>query len=194
MGESNSLFRIRIISFFILGFFLVLVVSLYFIQIVNGDDFSIKADKQYLRPSENIFDRGSIFFQDKNGINVSAATLKLGFILAINPKLIDSSKEQEIYEKLSKLVEINESDYFKKVAKKTDPYEEISQHLTSEVVQKITELKLIGVNVYKERWRFYPGNNLASNMIGFIGFQGNDLAGRYGIRKYFISQRQKCLC
>ena len=194
MGESNSLFRIRIISFFILGFFLVLVVSLYFIQIVNGDDFSIKADKQYLRPSENIFDRGSIFFQDKNGINVSAATLKLGFILAINPKLIDSSKEQEIYEKLSKLVEINESDYFKKVAKKTDPYEEISQHLTSEVVQKITELKLIGVNVYKERWRFYPGNNLASNMIGFIGFQGNDLAGRYGIESYYeniLSRKDK---
>ena len=71
MEESNSLFRIRVISFFILGFFLVLVISLYFIQIVNGDNYSIKADKQYLRPNENIFDRGSIFFQDKNRINVS---------------------------------------------------------------------------------------------------------------------------
>lgn len=185
MEESNSLFRIRAISFFILGFFLVLVISLYFIQIVNGDNYSIKADKQYLRLNENIFDRGSIFFQDKNGINVSAATLKMGFILAINPKLIDSSKEKEVYEKLSKIVKIDESNYFEKIAKKTDPYEEIGEHLTSKIAQKITELKLTGVNVYKERWRFYPGNSLASNVIGFIGFQGDELAGRYGIESYY---------
>ena len=109
----------------------------------------------------------------------------MGFVLAINPKLIDSSKEKEVYEKLSKIVKIDESNYFEKIAKKTDPYEEIGEHLTSKIAQKITELKLTGVNVYKERWRFYPGNSLASNVIGFIGFQGDELVGRYGIESYY---------
>ena len=59
----------------------------------------------------------------------------MGFVLAINPKLIDSSKEKEVYEKLSKIVKIDESNYFEKIAK-TDPYEEIGEHLTSKIAQK----------------------------------------------------------
>jgi len=183
MAESNSSSRIRTISFIILLVFIILIAKLYSIQIINGEDFSLSANKQYTNPSQNIFDRGAIFFQDKNGINISAATLKFGFFLTINPGLIDD--KEKTYKKLSEITEIDEKLFFEKANKKDDTYEEIKKRLTPEVAQKIIDLKLKGVNLYKERWRFYPGNELASNVIGFMGFQGDTFAGRYGIENYY---------
>lgn len=183
MERLNNFSRIKTLSFFIFLAFIILVTKLYSVQIIHGDDFSEKADRQYTRPNENLFDRGSIFFKDKNGILVSAATLKSGYILAIKPNLIKDP--EKVYEELSKLLEINKEDYLARVNKKDDPYEEIAQHLTQEVADRITKMKLDGVNVYKERWRFYPGNSLASNVVGFTAFQGDELAGRYGIENYY---------
>ncbi|MFA5838922.1 MAG: penicillin-binding protein 2 [Candidatus Paceibacterota bacterium] len=183
MERLNNFSRIKTLSFFIFLAFIILVTKLYSVQIIHGDDFAEKADRQYTRPNENLFDRGSIFFKDKNGILVSAATLKSGYILAIKPNLI--KEPEKVYEQLSKLVEIKKEDYFAKVDKKDDPYEEITEHLSQEVADRITKMEFEGVNVYKERWRFYPGNNLASNVVGFTAFQEDELAGRYGIENYY---------
>ena len=74
--------RVRIISSFIIIFALILTARLYFVQIVKGEELSLRADRQYVQPSWGLFDRGSIFFANRNG---RFATLKSGFNLAINP-------------------------------------------------------------------------------------------------------------
>ena len=43
------------------------------------------------------------------------------------------------------------------------------------------------INIFKEKWRFYPGSNLASHSLGFVGYKGNDLAGRYGLESEYNS-------
>jgi cell division protein FtsI/penicillin-binding protein 2 len=76
------------------GFFciaLVLIVKLYMVQIVHGEQLSLKAERQYVRPYATIFDRGSIFFSEKTGAQISAGTLKSGYTLAINPSAISDS-------------------------------------------------------------------------------------------------------
>ena len=86
--RSNLVVRIRLISAVVVLFAVLLVVRLYVIQIIHGEEFSIRADRQYVRPAHNLFDRGSVFFEDKEGRLVSAATLKTGFTVAINPSIL----------------------------------------------------------------------------------------------------------
>lgn len=176
-------FRIRIFSIAILGVAFIIVSKLYFLQIVKHDDFVLYADKQYSKPSNAIFNRGSIFFETKDRRLISAATLKTGFTVAINPKLL--SREEEVYAKLNAIIPLEKEDFFMKAMKKNDPYEEIAKRVKEEDGKKIEELKIPGVRLYKEQWRYYPGGREASQVLGFVAFKGDELAGRYGLERFY---------
>jgi stage V sporulation protein D (sporulation-specific penicillin-binding protein) len=178
--------RLRLFSILLILVALVLIGKLYFVQIVRGESFRDRAEHQYVAGA-NYFDRGSIFFTTKDGVTVPAASVKTGFILAINPQLLRrEGKVESTYEALRNLTPI-ERDVFLAKAERTDPYEEISRRLTAEVAEKIQDLKLPGVSVYKERWRVYPGETMAAHTVGFIGYKGDELGGRYGLERFYES-------
>ncbi len=140
-------------------FFFVLVSQLYLIQIVKGEDYKQKADNQYIKP-QYIFNRGNIYFEDKNGNRVSAGINHSGSQITINPKLIEDP--EGTYFKLSELVEIDKEDFLYRANKKDDSYEVIKRHIEDEKISKqIKDLKLKGVTVELDKWRFYPGGKLA---------------------------------
>jgi len=178
-------YRIRLFSFFIILFSLLLISRLYYLQIINGDKLAERADRQYVRPVNNIFDRGTIFFTSKDGTEVSAATVKEGFLIAVNPQKVTMSAE-EVCSKLKPIVEtINCADVVEKLAKKTDPYEELARQVDADKAKAIEDLAIEGLTLYKDRWRIYPGGNLASHVIGFLGYKGNDFGGRYGLEHQY---------
>ncbi|MBY0376919.1 penicillin-binding protein 2 [Patescibacteria group bacterium] len=177
--------RTRIISISILLFGLVLITRLFFVQIVHNQTYTEKADKQYATPSSDIFERGTIYFSDKEGALVSGAIQVAGFKLAINPTQIVNP--EKAWADLSEKIDINHDDFIKKASKANDPYEEIAHHLSQSEADKISALKIAGVYIYKEKWRFYPGDNLASQTMGFLGYKGDQLAGRYGLERQYQS-------
>ncbi|MDO8430655.1 MAG: hypothetical protein Q7S72_01525, partial [Candidatus Taylorbacteria bacterium] len=97
--------RIRIIVGCVIFCACIIIVKLAFIQIVEGDIYSARADKQYVRRIPSNFDRGSIFFTSKDGIKVAAATVKDGYNLSINPKLITDGTQA--YEALSQYLTLD---------------------------------------------------------------------------------------
>jgi len=175
--------RIKILSFCILVFSVILVAKLFLVQVVHQNSYSEKADHQYVTPSSNIFERGTVFFSRKDGQLVSAAMQTAGFKLAIKPSEI--SDAESAYLKLSEKIIIDHDDFLSKAEKKKDPYEEIINHLSKVDADAISAFKIPGVYIYKEKWRFYPGNNLASHTIGFLGYKGDELSGRYGIERQY---------
>lgn len=175
--------RIRFVSIIILTVAFVIVGKLYFLQIVKHDDFVLNADKQYSKPNNSIYNRGSIFFETKDKRLISAATIKSGFIVAINPKIL---KEPEVvYEKISAITPIDKEDFFSKASKISDPYEEIAKRVPEELGKQIEALKIPGVQIYKEQWRFYPGNSEAAQTLGFVAYKGDELSGRYGLERFY---------
>ncbi|MCC7160431.1 penicillin-binding protein 2 [Candidatus Nomurabacteria bacterium] len=181
--KSSFLPRSRIILFFVVIFALVLLSRLFFVQIVRGDLYSEIADRQYATPSSNIYERGTIYFEQKDGALVSAATQTSGFKLAINPTKITNS--EIVYDKLSKIVTIDHDNFITKASTKNDPYEEIANRISKTNADAIALLKLPGVSIFKEKWRFYPGNNMSSHALGFVGYKGNELGGRYGLERQY---------
>ena len=183
--SSSPIFRIRIISIFIILVALVFVGNLYLIQIIHSEEYRNRADRQYVRPNQSVFDRGTIFFETKDGDRIAAATLESGFTLSINPKLLKN--DEEVYEKINAIFPINKEDFLSKASKKTDPYEEIAKHVSSDVGLKIDDLNITGVSVYKDRWRFYPGEKLAAQVLGFMSFKGNEYKAQYGLERQYDS-------
>ncbi len=175
--------RTRILSFFILFFALVLVLRLFWVQVVHTTSYSDRADRQYATPSSNIFERGTIYFERKDGQLVSAAVQTTRFKVAINPsEIVDA---ENIYQKLSGIIILNHDEFLIKANKKKDPYEEVANNLSKEQADLISGLKIRGIYIYKEKWRFYPGENLASHTLGFVGYKGDELGGRYGIERQY---------
>jgi len=182
--KSVSTGRIRLISWIFIAFALLLVFRLYVIQIAQHQAFKDKADRQYSNPSGRIFDRGSIFYETKDGTRISAATLRSGYTLAINPTLI--SQSEMVYEALNGVIPLNKEQFLERATKKTDPYEEIATQLTEDQGNKIETLKLPGVRLFKEKWRYYPTGNLTSQVIGFLGYNGeNQFGAQYGLEKQY---------
>ena len=177
--------RIRIFSFFIIACALLLISRLYYLQIVHGQEFAERADRQYVRPVNNIFDRGTIFFTAKDGSEVSGATVKDGFLIAINPQKVEISGDEMCAKLLPIVPTLDCADVAKKVSKRTDPYEELARQVGDEKAKAIEELQIKGLTLFKDRWRIYPGGAMAAHVLGFLGYRGNDYGGRYGLEHQY---------
>jgi stage V sporulation protein D (sporulation-specific penicillin-binding protein) len=183
--KFNYFTRIRLISICIFIFATLLVGRLYVLQIVDNDFYINKADRQY-SSSNNVFSRGTIFFENKDGDLVSAATLKSGFIIAVNPEIL---KDPEfVYQKVNEIMPTEHDAFITKATKKGDVYEEIATRVDLEIGKKIEGLKIPGLRIYTDRWRFYPGGNIASHIIGIMGFKGDEYAGRYGLERQYEAE------
>src|SRR3989344_3510918 len=178
--------RLRVITLFLLLFALLLTSKLYFLQIIKGEQFRAKAEHQYVA-GINYFDRGGIFLSTKDGLAVPAAAVKSGFALSINTALLNGANLEEIYGRLNSITPLDKEIFFAKAMKPNDPYEELAKRLDPDVAEKIQSLKIPGVTVTRQRWRYYPGEEMAAHTVGLIGYAeaGNNLSGRYGLERSY---------
>jgi cell division protein FtsI/penicillin-binding protein 2 len=159
-----------------------IIFKLFNVQIKDYETYSLKAEKQYSNPNKTVFNRGTIYFTKKDGLLVSAATLQSGYTVAFNPKI--SKNPEDIYNVLSGLFPVAEDEFIEQ-SNKNDPYEILGKRIPEDSASQIKSMKLSGVSLSKERWRFYPLNKLASHIIGFYGYSGDKKTGLYGLEKYY---------
>jgi cell division protein FtsI/penicillin-binding protein 2 len=175
--------RIRLISGSIIFLALLLIARLYFLQIVHGKSFVAEAERQYVNKNTVSYDRGEIYFETKNGEKVPAAISRSGFTISINPSIIKDP--EAIYQSLRKVLPLEREEFLAKASKANDKNEEIANRLNKETADKIKNLNIYGVNISTDKWRFYPGNSLAAQSIGFVAYKDDALAGRYGLERYY---------
>lgn len=184
MQKDQSLGRTRLISILFILLSLLIIAKLFVMQVWHGKRFSEEAQRQYVTPSGGAFERGSIFFEKKDGELVSAATVRTGFKIGINPsKVIDAEAE---YAKLQPILpDLNHDDFIKSATKKNDPYEDVTHQVDQAAADAVNALDDKALSVTRENWRFYPAKNIGSHVIGFTGFEGDTYSGRYGLERYY---------
>ncbi len=177
-------FRIRFILAAIFFVAISIIVRLYFVQIVQGDVYAEKADRQFSSGSSGLFDRGSIYFTRKDGTLISAATLASGFLVAINPQiLVDPEGAYEaIASTASTTFFMSRESFLTAAGKKGKVYIEVAHRLPESAGQALSEKGIKGVQVLRERWRYYPGGSLAAQSIGIVSYGSGDvLTGQTGL-------------
>ncbi len=174
--------RIRIILASIILVTLCAIGRLYFLQIVHGEMYDQKADHQFASGASGLFDRGSIYFTRKDGTLIAASTLATGFLVAINPQVLTDT--DRAYEAISAVAPdaLTKEEFIAAVAKKNRVYVEVAHHLGSEEGSTLAAKKILGVQVLKETWRYYPGGSLAAQSIGIVSYgTGDTLVGQTGV-------------
>ncbi len=165
-----------LVSFMLIG-------KLGYLQIAQGEVYRDKAERQYTMPPGGFFDRGTIFFTEKTGRKISAATVISDYTLAIDPsKIINADK---LADRLALIVSFDRSDFIYKASNKSNQYKEIVKNLGEKEVEKIKSLNEKGIILKKDKKRYYPGGKIAAQVLGFVGSSGEAVSGRYGLERYY---------
>ena len=182
---KNKNLRLHLLSAIFLVAAMLLTAKLFFVQIVRGEDYRTEADREYQKPTNKVFDRGTIYFTNRDDQRVSGATIQSGYSLIINP--VQLKNPEAVYNALTAIVPLDYANFLKRAGKLNDPYEELAEHLTAEQAETIRNFRFAGVQLIEENWRFYPGGALAAHLLGRMGSQGgeNDYAGQYGLEKQY---------
>ncbi|MEK7539010.1 MAG: penicillin-binding protein 2 [Patescibacteria group bacterium] len=181
--KNGPLSRIWFLNTGVLVISLFMVGQLGYIQIVQGEMYRDKAERQYTSGKTTSFDRGTIFFSEKTGRKISAATMVPDYTLAVDPTQVTDS--QKLADSLADITGVDVAVILAKINRKGDRYEEIAQHLSEEAVVSIKALEEKGVILNKEKKRFYPGGKTAAQVLGFVGWNEDILSGRYGLERYY---------
>jgi len=185
MTRHKRTLRIRIVVGTVCLIAFLLLVRSYVVQIAHGNVYREQAEAQYVRTQDDLYTRGSIFFTNRDGTELSAAAIKSGYVLALDPSRI--TDPQGICDQLQAVTEINHSLCQFRAALPNRTYVELQSQVTETAATDIAKLGITGVHLYPQQWRYYPGSHVAARSIGFIGFtdEGTELRGKYGLERQY---------
>lgn len=111
--------RIRFIIGTVIFVGVLVIIRLFSLQVLQGTAYKQRAKHQYVTPIGSFFDRGNIYFTNKNGTTIAAATVEDGFKVAIVPAQLGDP--EYTYDALNAIIPIDRDDFFASSAKKTIP-------------------------------------------------------------------------
>ena len=169
-GKSKD--RLPFLFYVLIVFLLIIGGRLVFIQTVEAERLDGLAKKQRLIKIELIPERGIIY--DRNN-EVLAISLDKDTIYA-NPKQIEKSKKMILAGKLASILKENKRAMYEKLTQDSG-FVYIKRKVDKNVSQKVRNLNVEGIGFLPESKRYYPGRNIASHIIGFVGIDNEGLTG-----------------
>lgn len=150
--------------------FILLGVRVVYIQTVKAEEYQKMAYEQQTRDRLISPKRGEI--RDRND-KIIATNESVYSISVINAQVKEPEKIASI---LAEKLELNYETVLKKVNKKV-ALERIKTKVDKQTADTIRHLNLAGVMVDEDIKRIYPNNNMASQVIGFVGKDNQGIIG-----------------
>ena len=154
------------------------IVRIGWIQFVMGDWLKEMALEQQSLDRTINPRRGTIY--DATGTNILAVSSTVNTI-TVNPVNISKENKEKVAEALSNIFELEYDEVLKKVNKKTS-IETIARKVEKEKADELRKWMSnngidVGINIDEDTKRYYPYNTLASQVIGFCGYDNQGLDG-----------------
>jgi len=171
-SEPKRRVKFRII-FIWTGFYLALLVislRIYQLQVLEANRLKAKAEQQYFKVQPIKYPRGTLY--DRN-LEELAVNRRVYSVYALPQQLEDISATVS---QLSPILNIDRYTLRKKLnSEKKIVW--LAQRINQEQGERVMSLKLKGIEAISEDLRFYPGANLASQTLGFMGIEGIGVEG-----------------
>jgi cell division protein FtsI (penicillin-binding protein 3) len=172
MNKSDGWLRFRIVVVF--GFFVflfsVVFARAFQIQVIEGESLMERAKNQHQSSIKLPSKRGAIL--DRN-LKELAVSMEVDSVYAQPPRIEDSARASL---KVASALKINHSAVKKHFSsKKNFVWLKRQIDLNSERRGELRSVK--GIGLLKESRRFYPGKELAANLMGFTGIDADGLEG-----------------
>ena len=157
---------------------LIILSRYFYIQIINAEDFSNKILKKTKYTKQIQGERGEIY--DRNGVLLAGNITKID--LWVNTiKEYDADKIASFFHKHFDLDSLNT---IKKLTNQKKDYLPFKKNIIPEnledLIQEVSKIKGLSMDKYSQR--FYPYENICSQLIGYANYQG---IGKSGIELEF---------
>ena len=166
--EKRSRTFDKVIGFmhvFFVIFMVLLVIYLFFIQVIDVGKYRARAKSQ--RVGRIFSMRGDIF--DRNGIKL--ATDKVYSDVYAHPKDYDHTPE-ELAKMLSPILKMPQSVLLQKL-KKPGPVITLKKDIDRNAAKQISKLHLREISLGKKNTREYPQGTLAAHVLGYYNFDAD---------------------
>ena len=177
MPQSNTgvLQRFKILRNIVFVLIGVILVRLFFIQIIEHNDWVARADEQHTLLEVITPRRGEIYMMD-DGEPVAVVLNQTTYQVVIDPTVTKKEDIEKIvneYVKDYTIVDLNE-------VYNTDGlrYSIVAKNVPRETAEKVAESGIPAIWLKKVNQRVYPEGELASGLLGFVNNEG---VGQYGV-------------
>ena len=179
--EDSLNWRIYALVFLFFAMSLIIISRFYSLQVVQHVQYQALAEGQHSIFRSLVPKRGEIFMKDRSERYPLAVNRETKMAYAV-PKEIENSSEAAFA--VASVLQLDVNDLQTKFSKAGDMYESLKHRLSDEEIEKLTALKLRGIHLSDENYRYYPSSELAANVVGFVGWKGDNLGGRYGFEAF----------
>jgi len=174
--------RIMLVLTVVVAVFVFLLGRTAWIQIINGEELSRKALEQQTSDNTVSAKRGNIY--DRNyKVLASNTTVET---ISITPENIRNSIENKgltvgrVAEQIAEILGLKPETVEAKIAKESS-FEYLKKKVEKDIADDLRtymeETGIRGISFVEDVKRFYPYNNLASHVIGFVGDDNQGLEG-----------------
>lgn len=154
--------------------FLALVLRLFQVEILKGDEYAARAARQQTRNTALNAQRGRIM--DRNGIVLAQSGTS--YRVLVNPQVIAESERVRISIEVSDVLGLDYDYVYERVCRVEKQQIVLKRQVESGVVDQLTALQLgRGISFSADMKRYYPMGNLFSQLIGFTGTDGEGQTG-----------------
>ena len=171
--------RINLTLILIIIFGAAIIGRLIDVQILEYEKYQAWAKGQQRLFQSVEPNRGDIFAQDKSGDVYILATNRDSKFVFVYPSQIEN--QEKVAVELSTILDLEKELILEKLGQKDNLFVVIKKKLAKEEIEKIEELNLAGVYLDTKIYRYYPEEELASHILGFVG--GESL-GQYGLEGF----------
>ena len=169
-ARNSTSFRLYLLAAFFVLWCGAICTRLVYLQIFRYGSFEQRAQRQQQRTEEVSAPRGIIY--DRSG-DTLAMSINVDSVFAVPTEMPRPASTISLVARITKqdprelLARCEAAKTFCWIARKPDP----------EISARIRSLNLRGIYFQKEAKRFYPKNDLAAQVLGYVGMDGTGLSG-----------------
>jgi cell division protein FtsI (penicillin-binding protein 3) len=169
--------RFWLICLFFLAWAVVIATRLFWLQVVRHGEYLERADRQQQRTFEVAPQRGVLY--DRN-LRELAMTVQVDSIFAVPTEMDD---KQAAAHALAAIVHTDPEDAQtseEQIAARLEAghsFAWVARRVTAETSARVKALPLKGIYFQKEFQRFYPDNEIAAQVLGYVGLDDSGLGG-----------------
>ena len=162
------------------------IANLIKLQIVEYEDYKVRAANQQLKDVVIPANRGIIYDANMKVLAQSATV----WTVAVDPSSIDEEDREPIAAGLSEILEVDKQTILDKLKKTNTAYQSIKLKVEKPVADAVRQFAIEGndgkgfdgISLTQDSKRYYPYGNFLATVLGFTG---TDNTGLYGLEAYY---------
>ncbi len=161
---------------------MVIGTRLFFVQIMEHDEWAKKAEMQHSLQNTLLAKRGNIYMMD--GDEPAAAVMnETVYTVIVDPMIANKKEVQKVIDKYAgEFVVVDWKEVF---ADKKARYFEVAKNVPRNNAKQIEAEGLVGIWMQQGTKRVYPEGEMASGVLGFVNSDGE---GQYGVEGAFNNE------